>query len=395
MFSSSTYASTTLEDEGTGQGVLSGAAGVNDNGIEVGHFVTAAGIAVAFVRLTPGVETPLPALTPGQPCRTTGINNSGLIVGFCRDSMGRNQAVAWTALQPSASPRLLAPRAILGIIPDVRTAALAINSQGAVVGISTDSAGISRPELWPAGSGTPIDLPFNVLGLNNVNCAALDVADGSGATPTILGSCPDGHGRARPVIWTPTGIFGNYVGSVLSIPASAQACDATEINVVGHVLGSCDFGASVGRKTVRWGATGGAPIVLSGVNGFSHSHGIDMNASGQIAGNYTGSNDFINAFYWNPDTSVVSSIPPVPGGATSGAVAISDSGVIVGNSDVSGGQTHPFEWTAETGTSDDGTLSGGSNAAVAALSKNGCFAAGSSEVAGHASHAVLFKRCGP
>jgi len=394
-FSSFTYASTTLEDEGTGPGLLAGAAGVNDSGIEVGHFMGIGGNAVAFVRLSPGIETALPALVANQSCRTTAITNGGLIVGFCRDALGRNQAVAWSASQPAAGPRLLAPRALLGLVPDVRTAALGVNSQGAIVGISTDGAGTNRPELWPVGSNSPIDLPFNLLGLSNTNCAAIDVADGSGVTPSVLGVCPDGQGRSRPVLWSATGLLGAYSATALPLPVSAQYCDATAINAAGQVLGGCDFGASVGHKTVRWAANGGAPIVLSSVNGFSRSHGIDMNANGQITGNYVGTNDIVTGFYWNPDTSTITAIPPLSVGASGEAVAISDTGVVIGNSEVGGGQSHPFEWTLATGTVDDGVLSGGSNAAVAALSKNGCFAAGSSEIAGHISHAVLFNRCGP
>jgi probable HAF family extracellular repeat protein len=259
-----------------------------------------------------------------------------------------------------------------------------MNQQGTIVGNSISAAAVSTPVIWRAGQLTPIVLPgAQLLGLGNTNCVPTDVADvSSSAAPVAVGNCQAGNGTAAGVIWTPTGLAGAYVATALSAPSGSLSCVASAVNVMGQVLGTCDFGSGIGPHTVRWPAGGGAPIVLTTVAGNVRNVGVNMNAGGQITGTYLTAGDFAAPFYWNPDTNAVSTIDPISGGTNGVPVRIGDTGTVVGTAEVATGAVHAFEWTPAAGVTDLGVLAGGNNSAVSDLSKNGCFLTGSSEVSG-------------
>lgn len=358
-------------------------------------YVDTNGISNAAVRLSPGTLTPLSPLVTGQPCSTGAITNSGLIVGSCRDSAGRGQAVLWSASTPTAAPvQLFGPAGTL------RSSASAVNQQGAVVGVSAINNDTIYPTLWPAGSSSGVALPISLLalvGLGNTNCVAVDVADNatSGAnTPVVVGNCPDGQGRPLAVIWIWNpgllGVGASYVVSALPIPSGAQFCAVSAINVLNEALGTCDYGPGLGNgpHTVRWAANGGAATVLGGVSGFARNSGTAINANGQIIGEYTGAGDFANPFYWDPTAGTITAIAPLSGGSTCVATDLSDTSLVVGVSETNDGHEHAFESTVAGGTVDLGVLSGGYNSTVSAISRNGAYAAGASEVTGLISDAM-------
>jgi len=378
----------TLIDEGTVAGLQCSGNAVNDSGVVVGSCLNTTGTRTAFVALTAGSETVLPPLVAGQDCDTSAITNGGVVIGSCLDAQGRTQAVSWLAGQPSNAPVLLAAAA------GVSTAVLGGNHQGAFVGVSLNGTLTGTPVLWQAGQTNPIALPGpGLLGLGNTNCVALDAAPGSGSAPAIVGVCPDGNGLPVPVYWTPTGLLGAYVASVLPKPANSVACAATATNAAGQVMGTCDFGPAVGLKTVRWPNASGAPAVLTAVAGNARNAGVAMNASGLIVGQYLSASDVPLPYYWNPDTNDVQAIPSLSSGGPATVTTISDTSVVMGNSETDAGTTHAFTWTTTGGSVDLGTLTGGSNSSASMISNNGCFAAGSSEIAGHAGHAFADTLC--
>ena len=369
-----------LENDGTGPGQQASGAAVNNSGQMVGRFLDTSGVSNADVRLSAGTLTPLPPLVTGA------ITNSGLIVGSCRDSAGRGQVVLWSASTPTAAPlQLFGPSGTL------RSSANAVNQQGAVVGVSAINNDTIYPTLWPAGSSSGVALPISLLalvGLGNTNCVAVDVADGSASTPVVVGNCPDGQGRPLAVIWIWNpgllGVGAGYGVSALPLPSGAQFCVVSEVNGLNQVLGTCDYGPGNGPRMVRWAANGGAAIVLTSVNGVVvRNSGTAINANGQIIGEYIGAGDFANPFYWDPDAGTITVIAPLPGGSTCVATDLSDTSVVVGVSETNYGHEHAFEWTVAGGTVDLGVLPGGNNSAAGAISHNGQFAAGTSEVSGH------------
>ena len=142
---------------------------------------------------------------------------------------------------------------------------------------------------------------------------------------------------------------------------------------------------------MSFAANGGAATVLTGVNGIARNMGTALNANGQIIGEYEGASHFANPYYWDPDAGTVAAIAPLPGGSTCMATGLSDTSVVVGVSETNHGRAaHAIEWTVADGTVDLGVLPGGNHSTVGAISRNGGYAAGASEVTGHIYNEVLF-----
>ncbi|HET7331423.1 hypothetical protein [Dyella sp.] len=397
IFISAAHAS--VVDEGQGAGTQSTAVGVNDAGIVIGDGLSATNKAIAFFDAGMGNERVLPALADGA-CSASAITNTGKtsqILGSCDDAHGVGQAVRWNSNDWSISEpavalaQLGALGGLLGIGADVRTVATAQNDLGEVVGESFSSNGTGRPVFWAAGSTTPTELGAGLLGLASTNCipTSINTPANPGARAVIVGSCPnDGSntGKPVPILWTsPT------TSVVLSVPADAQYCSADEINGEGDVLGSCLYANDV-NKTVRWAYPWtSTPIVLESISGIANSHnsGVDINASGQVACNYSDGNGFNRACEWDPSTGTDAvDITPLTDGSTAEAVAIGNNGEIVGISETRDGHANGFHSLQGASPVDDAPLPGGSNDGFVAESPSGAYAVGRSEVAGHGSHAV-------
>ena len=67
--------------------------------------------------------------------------------------------------------------------------------------------------------------------------------------------------------------------------------------------------------------------------------GVDMNAAGQIAGNYRAASGFTLPFYWDPTATgtVGVNILALPGGSMASANAIGNNGKIVGTGETAVG----------------------------------------------------------
>ncbi|WP_207001645.1 hypothetical protein [Trinickia mobilis] len=199
----------------------------------------------------------------------------------------------------------------------------------------------------------------------------------------VAGSCLNSSGvRSVFVSLTP--------GSETVLPplVAGRNCATIAITHAGLVIGSCQD-ATGRNQAVIWQATqpSAAPRVLN------PSGGVEMNASGGIVGQYLSADDVSLPFYWNPDANDVQAIPALGSGAPGAVTGISDTAVVMGNSETDTGAIHAFKWTEAGGMTDLGTLAGGSSSSISMLSSNGCFAAGTSEIAGHADHAFTDTLC--
>jgi probable HAF family extracellular repeat protein len=374
-------------DEGTGAGLQCSGSAVNDHGIEVGACTTQTGASSAFVAVTAGVSVDLPPLVANGNCKASMISNNGTIVGSCQDVQKAWQAVIWNVSEPSAAPIKL-PAAGL----DVLTIANAINQQGYIVGVSHSSAAIDTPVLWIInGQSVSVTvlpsgglLDTGLFSISNTNCHPIDVSDVNpqSGQATVIANCPNAQGTRTPVAWVP-GLFGPILVA-LPLPTQALFCIDTRVNVTGQIMGSCEFAGTPNPETAFWVSTSAAPLVLAGAN-----VGIDMNASGQIAGIFQTADGFTQPFYWDAPNHNYVMIGAFAGGSWATVVGIGDNGDVIGNSETSSGDTNPFVWTASGGTTDLGTLEGGSDAVVNSISKLGLYVAGTGQTSDETDHATI------
>jgi hypothetical protein len=383
-------------DEGNGAGKQNTATDVNDAGIVIGNALSSANRVTAFVVPTAGTEVPLATLA-NDACAAGEINNNGSssqILGSCKDGNGVSQAVTWIANTPTTAPQQLQPiGGLLGLGADVQTAASAQNDNGDVVGVSISNNGTARPVYWAAGTTTPNLLNVGLLDLANTNCTPADISNpiaSNGSQPAAVGECPsDGRGTGKPaaVIWPNL----TTSATTLPLPDDAEYCSADEIDTAGYVLGSCSYADDLYR-TVRWSYPWtDAPIVLQTISTTANAHNsdADMNANGEIAGNYLDADGFEHAFYWNPASGTDAvGIAALPGGATESASAIGNNGEVIGTSETSNGDVNAFHSLRGAVPTDDVPLPNGSNDGLTSISPSGQHAAGKSEGNWHVVHAI-------
>ncbi|WP_152566227.1 HAF repeat-containing protein [Lysobacter antibioticus] len=376
-------------DEGIGVGQDCVGSAVNDFAVVVGSCTKTEGITAGFASLSPGTSVELPHLAIGRSCDAGAISNNGLVVGSCNDVDSVSQAVKWTDLAGTPTVQQLRP---LG--GDVKTVATAFNQDGAIAGVSISGVGTSRPVLWKAGTTNAIALPVGLLGLSSSNCSPTDVVAGSGTGPTVVGMCPDGRGKSRPMYWSPTGLLGAYVAALYAHPEGSDRCAVFQQISTGGSLGTCGFGLS-GARTTYW-QNPATPLVLTITDGAGRTlrnSGIDMNASGQVLGQVQLRDEPALPFVWDTRNNNFTVIAPLPGGFSASGVAIGNNGLVLINSETEEGNLHSAMWTYQTGTVDLPPISGGDNSSATNISKNGCHGAGESEVVGHEHHATEIELC--
>lgn len=376
-----------MQDIGNNSGPQCAGMDVNNSGYVVGACAEPDGSASGFVAQTPGNALELARLATARNCAALGITNIGRIVGNCLNSDSLPTAVVWNAGSPST---LQALQPVLG---DMRARPAGFNHAGVVAGVSISANNTVRPVMWRNNETNARTLPAGLLGLDATNCAPSDVdaATTNPAMPNIAGNCPGTNGRPQPILWS-AGPLGTYASTALMLPSGALYC-TTSHAVAGRILGNCDFGAQGGRA-VLWSNPAVAPLVLS--TNPSRNRGRDLNSNGAVIGSYMNSNGDSIPFYWDTTTNTRTDIPPLSGGFRVSAVDIGNNGVVVGTSDLSDGSSHAIRWTLSGGTVDLGTLPGGENSAPMALSQDGCYLTGGSEVgAGRDTHAFLQNLCVP
>ncbi|UJB18763.1 MULTISPECIES: hypothetical protein [Lysobacter] len=345
--------------------------GINDQAFVVGACADTDGTTLAFLS-TGAQKSILPGLAPGRSCSAGVITNLGKIIGSCVDSNLVSQAVVWNTGSSPIAQRLLP-------LPNGKsTSATASNQEGVVVGVSRDGSLLSQPVVW-LNSATATALPVGLLGLSDTNCVPADVSDGSSNGPTVIANCPDRSGGIRPVYWTRSGLFNAYVAQPLPLPLEAKRCRVSSIKG-SHILGVCNLSNGVGYRTVVWTNFESTAVLSIDVDGRSASNGgVEINASGEVAGEFAVPDGGIQSFYWSSETDDFSYIPPLPGGEDVSVVGIGANAAVVGISQTDAGVNHAFWWTRSNGMNDLGSLPGGENSDVSDQSDSGCFMTGASE----------------
>jgi hypothetical protein len=279
----------------------------------------------------------------------------------------------WDLDNPAAAPTELQPLSLLGLLPDVQTEALAIDTQGMIAGVSINSTGTDTPVVW-SSAGIAAALEPALLS-SNANCVPDDINDA--APPSIIGNCSDAGtgGGNKAVLWqSPTSAY-----TILPVPADANYCTVSDINLNGQILGECIYGDDTWRAAF-WGSGGTGPTVLSTVGGVAaaHTYSADLNDDGLVAGGYVASGasaGFIAPCTWDPTGGSTNAVAiSLPGGATGPGFIqrLGNDGKIIGNYETAGGLILPFhvEPTSSVAVS-DGSPAGGPSAVAISLSKSG------------------------
>jgi len=135
---------------------------INKQGQIVGSSVNANGHEHACLWTDPAqLPTELVSADDPTPSGATGINDAGLIVGYCGD-FEYKRAYKWTALLQKTD---------LGTLGGSTSCAWAVNNAGKIVGEAADGQNITRACFWDSGSLSPQSLGLNVdAPLSSVNC---------------------------------------------------------------------------------------------------------------------------------------------------------------------------------------------------------------------------------
>jgi probable HAF family extracellular repeat protein len=235
-----------------------------------------------------------------------GINNAGHVVGFSERADGEVHAFLWRK----------GVMTDLGTIGGVRSTALDINARGQIVG---GADGI--PLIWKKGVLVPLPLPAG-----GTYCEASSI----NAAGRAVGQCTvNDNGRA--VLWERGRVsdLGTLGGSMAT---------PTGINAQGAVIGISAVAFDNGTHPFLWQRGRMTDLSTQGVP--AGLIPIAINARGQIAGHYGGSDYYIHAVLWQAGKTIDLSTP----GPDNYVSDINASGQVVGYT-VGGGEYHAVLWS--------------------------------------------------
>jgi PKD domain-containing protein len=214
---------------------------------------------------------------PGLNSFVHAINDAGDVVG--ESGLPSGAAYRATLWPGSGGP----PRELASLTQ--QSAAWAINSAGAIVGVSYVNGGASLATLWPAGGGAPQNLGSPP---GATSCSARGINDAG----DVVGSCQGPVGvPAGAILWRADGSPPRYL--------ETSGGDAMAINNAGDIVGSIRAGA--GDHAVLWPADGSGVLDLGAFPADTRAIAMGINSSGQIVG-YTESDRFrtFRAVVWEP-----------------------------------------------------------------------------------------------
>jgi probable HAF family extracellular repeat protein len=310
-----------MKDLGTLGGRDSHAVAINAAGDIAGYAQTSTGAWRAVLWPSPGDRKNLGTLGGGY-SRAADLNDQRQVVGTAERADGTRVAFRWT---PAGGMQ------DLGTLGGTASSAQSINALGQVAGSSELADGNSHAFLWAAGTGMQ---DLGTLGGRNSSAVAINalgqVAGESQTDPEApftdafrwtpeqgMQLLPSGYyypqvhaiGDAGDVVGS--GLGGPYHGSsyalrwalsgpvALEQPCSLDAypCDstvATDVNADGVTVGSITVVGGV--AAARWSADGQIQY-LPGLGG-AVSHGVAINASGQVAGDSWTAGGATHAVLW-------------------------------------------------------------------------------------------------
>ena len=223
------------------------------------------------------------------------INNNGRVVGVSDDSFGI-QGVAWNISAP-AIPILLAPMGA-----DIYSAAYGLNDGGIAVGES-GTIGVTAV-YWDTNVPVPAPLALDITGLAGDNTAY-----GINTIGEIVGEADDGLGSLTAVYWP--GVTG--VPVVLDDLGGNPGSSAYFINDNGTIVGE-STNSSGQLQAVAWVRTGpgayGAPVLLGAVTGQVASVAFGVDNAGNIVGEAELDTGAVQVLVWNTAGAVVTNAGP-------------------------------------------------------------------------------------
>lgn len=383
----------TFTGEGTAAGAQCLSRGVNNAGIVVGNCKpgNSSGPSVAWVALTPGVETPLTPLVSGQSCAPQVINNSGQIGGVCKTADNRSTAVVWNSAAPGTAPVALPAVSIFGtgLLPETYTLISAYNHSGVFAGGSFSGTHVATAVLWFPGSPVPLQL-------SALHDACLPVSVNNtliSGVPSTAINCPDpATGNLVGKIVQKTGLLGALVTTTLPVPAGSTHCSVSSLNNAVQMLGTCHFTAPDVSHVVYWSSPSAAPIQLSTISGVAGTPQISskgLNNNGHAVVSYQDNNGQTQLAFWTPSTGTTQLIAEIPGGTHIRFVGLSDNDTVALTSENAGEHSQAATWTSAGGTVAIPQFAGGQESGLTAISANGAYVAGGAEDSAGTDDAVV------
>jgi probable HAF family extracellular repeat protein len=171
-------------------GSWSSAMGINDSGQVVGSWATSqstSGTGAHPWLDSNGTMTSLPVPSDLTSCEATAIDNTGQIIGACRDASGNDHAVRWQNGTVTA----------LGTLGGLQvTAVTAINDNGQIAGSGTTSTGATDGFLDSNGTVTDLGPNFRPFALNDngVMVDGTDLIDSGGTVQNLNNLIPANSG---------------------------------------------------------------------------------------------------------------------------------------------------------------------------------------------------------
>jgi probable HAF family extracellular repeat protein len=256
-----------------GSGSYSAAYGNNNSGAIVGELEESAGGAIVAAywpnrAATPGQVVLLQQGTAPQGA-AYGINTSGRMVGELNDGAA-SSAVTW-------SGPLVAPVTLPAAAGQLDATAFFINDAGEIVGELTDATGI-HAALWrPNVAGAYVDVPLLLPASTELSGDSSALAINTNGV--IVGEATDTSGNVHATRWTPGP---SNVYTLADLGATDGGSSAVGINDSGRTVGHAFATANATPTARTWAAGSSAGTALDAALGSSQAYAI--NATNRVVG---------------------------------------------------------------------------------------------------------------
>ncbi len=243
-----------------------------------------------------------------QNAMVSGINSSGVAVGFTTDAQGNSIAATFNG-QTNSLPGL--------------AQANGINSAGTVIGTSSGNAPLVTE--WSNGQATNLRVSGSGATISGYGTGINDVGQ-------VAGGMLTSNGQLHAFLWSN--------GNLLDVGALTGATwsSAYGINSSGQAVGT----SMNGGTSSAFVATGSTVNNVAGSLGGASSFGMAINNNGVVVGSAQNAQGYLNAFESiNQGMMNLGTL----GGSQSYAYGINDAGTVVGYSSLAGDQTtHAFAY---------------------------------------------------